>query len=167
MKMHASVHYGRISGFMITALLVLSAATVRSAQLSETEMKKAQSYLENNLIAPCCFRAPIADHESQVADDMKKEIAAMLASGKTVGQIEEYYVGKYGERILAVPRMEGFNSMSFVMPVFMFALGVLIILLTLRRMVTRNTQKAAVSSAGAPALKDEMDDRIESELKNL
>jgi len=156
------------AAFVIAAVTVLTAAGAAfSAQLSETEMKKAQSYLENNLIAPCCFRGPIADHESQAADDMKKEISAMLASGKSISQIEDYYVSKYGEKILAVPRMEVFNSMSFVMPVFMFALGVLIIALTIRRMVNRNLSKASVPGSGATDLKDDMDDRIESELKEL
>ena len=157
----------RSASSVVAVLLGIAAYAVQAQDLSDTEMKKAQSYLESNLIAPCCYRQPIADHESQAADDMKKEISAMLASGKTVAQIEDYYIDKYGERILAVPRMEGFNMISFLMPVFIFAFGFLIIMLTIRRMVMKKPAGSRAANAQAAEVQESMNDRIESELKKL
>ena len=156
-----------LSAGIIIVSFFLPVISGNAAEPSGAERAKAQEYLENNLIAPCCFRQPIADHESQAAEDMKTEIAAMLAEGKTTRQIEDYYINKYGDKILAVPRMEGFNSMSFVMPVFIFAMGVLVILLTIRRMVMRNGPVKKESYVRKTNINDSMDDRIESELKDM
>ena len=131
---------------------------------TEEQLAKDQQYLEAHLIAPCCFRQVLADHESEPSGDMKKQIAELLRSGKTVKQIEDYYIAEYGDRILAVPRMKGFNMMSFLMPIFAFAIGIAIMLLTLRRWINNKTpEKIAIYT---PSNSKDMDERIEKDLEN-
>lgn len=55
-------------------------------------------------MAPCCWQENVAVHRSEVAGQMRAEIARMVASGKTEEQIVDMYVARYGERILREPR---------------------------------------------------------------
>jgi cytochrome c-type biogenesis protein CcmH len=54
-------------------------------------------------MAPCCYTQTIRDHDSQVAVDMRNEVTAFVASGKSEQEIITYYRTKYGETILVVP----------------------------------------------------------------
>jgi len=57
----------------------------------------------------------------------------MLAGGSTEQEIIDCYVGKYGERILAAPRASGFNLLAYVMPVLALGIGLVGVVIVLRR----------------------------------
>jgi len=59
--------------------------------------------LTHELIAPCCWREPIAIHRSQESLQMLGEVEQMVAAGKSEEEIKAFYVSRYGERILADP----------------------------------------------------------------
>jgi cytochrome c-type biogenesis protein CcmH len=59
--------------------------------------------LENSLLAPCCWAEPIAQHRSEVALQMKREIEEFVRQGKTDREILDFYKQKYGARILVEP----------------------------------------------------------------
>ena len=79
--------------------------------------------IENNLIAPCCWNQPISEHPSEISDLMRAEVRAMVAEGKSRGEILDYYVAKYGERILAAPRARGVNVLAYIAPFAALILG--------------------------------------------
>lgn len=80
--------------------------------------------LERLLIAPCCWRQPVADHFSAEADQMRGEIRALLGEGKTQEEILDFYVAQYGQAILAKPPYRGFNLLAYVLPgCFLLVLG--------------------------------------------
>lgn len=80
------------------ALLVAMAALCGGAD--DGRVKK----LEERFITPCCWSEPVSVHRSPLAEEMRGEIGAMVAEGKSDEEIVAHYVGKYGERVLAVPR---------------------------------------------------------------
>jgi cytochrome c-type biogenesis protein CcmH len=47
----------------------------------------------------------------------------MVAEGKSRGEILDYYVAKYGERILAAPRARGVNVLVYAAPFAALILG--------------------------------------------
>lgn len=59
--------------------------------------------LENELLAPCCYRQSVADHRSAEAQRMRKEIVQLVGEGRTERQVLDYYKRKYGMRILSEP----------------------------------------------------------------
>jgi cytochrome c-type biogenesis protein CcmH len=79
------------------AFVALSAL---SASLPEAEVRE----IEGRFIAPCCWHENLAVHDSPIAREMRQEIEKLAASGKTESEIVDYYVARYGERILRVPR---------------------------------------------------------------
>jgi cytochrome c-type biogenesis protein CcmH len=61
------------------------------------------AHIEHLLMAPCCYTQTIDLHMSDVARDMRKEVAAMVLSGQTEQQVFDHYKALYGEKILAIP----------------------------------------------------------------
>jgi cytochrome c-type biogenesis protein CcmH/NrfF len=59
--------------------------------------------LTQQLIAPCCWREPIAIHRSPEAVQMLEEVQQSLVEGRSEDEIRSLYVDRYGDRILADP----------------------------------------------------------------
>jgi cytochrome c-type biogenesis protein CcmH len=101
--------------------------------------------IEDSLIAPCCWSQPVSQHYSEVAEQIRKEVEAMVASGKSRDEILNYYVAKYGERILATPRPRGFNSLVYILPWAALIVGAWVLAMLLKRL--RRPGPAAEPSA--------------------
>jgi cytochrome c-type biogenesis protein CcmH len=119
--------------------------------------------IENNLIAPCCWTQPISEHYSEVAEQMRQEVRTMVAQGKSRDEILDYYVAKYGERILATPRPKGINRLVYILPWAALILGAwgLFVLLKKRRL------PAPAPAPMQTAPEDHYAEIIEKELKDL
>jgi len=101
------------------ALAPVSAAT-QSLTASQAALVRD---IENNLIAPCCWIQPISEHPSEISDIMRMEVREMVAEGKSRDEILDYYVARYGERILAAPRARGINVLAYAAPFAALILG--------------------------------------------
>ena len=82
--------------------------------------------LEQNLMAPCCWSGTVADHGHS---EMESSIREMVSQGLTRQQVLDKFVATYGEKILAIPKAEGFNLTAWIMPAVVFVLGVFIMIL--------------------------------------
>lgn len=100
--------------------------------LSAEQEARARA-VDDQLIAPCCFSQTVANHNSPIAESIKAEVRQMLAAGSTEQEIIDFYVGKYGERILAAPRASGFNLLAYVMPALALGAGLVGVVIVLRR----------------------------------
>ncbi|HTS09105.1 MAG TPA: cytochrome c-type biogenesis protein CcmH [Candidatus Eisenbacteria bacterium] len=87
----------------IAGIVLLGAAHDAEAQALTPAQMESYHRLTNQLIAPCCWREPIAIHRSPEAQQMSEETASLLANGRTEDQIRAMYVARYGARILADP----------------------------------------------------------------
>jgi cytochrome c-type biogenesis protein CcmH len=135
-----------------------------SAQGNEALEKEAKR-LETLIIAPCCWRQPVSDHQSPAATEVKSEIRQMLAEGKTEEEILAHYVEIHGAKILSIPPQEGFNRTAFLMPALFTVLGLVVVGLVLRKW--HSSQAKAQTASETPTevpLDDEMSRRIQREL---
>ena len=85
------------------ALVLMAAAHTAEAQALTPAQMESYHRLTNQLIAPCCWREPIAIHRSAEAQQMLGEVANSIAKGRSEDQIRDMYVARYGTRILADP----------------------------------------------------------------
>ncbi len=109
-------------------------------------------------MATCCWSGTVYDHGNK---EMELNIAAMVGEGKTKAEILDYYTEQYGERVLAVPKAEGFNIFAWIAPIFIFGLGLTIIFLYMR--TSKDNLTPIVNADDTIAYSDE----IEQELKEL
>ena len=92
---------------------------------------------------------------------MEEQINQFISQGKTKPEILEYYIGLYGERILAVPKAEGFNIMVWVTPILAGLIGITFLFFFLR---TPNNIPTSVISTPAEV---PFNDEIEKELQKM
>jgi cytochrome c-type biogenesis protein CcmH len=98
---------GVATGIILFAVLSPGAETGKPAD-------KARE-IEDQLIAPCCWSQPVSQHDSEVSTDPRRG-STMLAAGKSRDEILNFFVMRYGERILVTPRAKGFNTLVYILP---------------------------------------------------
>ena len=114
--------------------------------------------IEQSLMATCCWSGTVYDHGNK---EMELNITAMVGDGKSKAEILDYYTDQYGERVLAVPKAEGFNIFAWIAPIVIFGLGLTIIFLYIR--TSKNNLAPKVKADDTIAYSDE----IERELSEL
>jgi len=133
-------------------LLILFLSTLIAETDLATDIKKS-------LISPCCWAGTVYDLDHN--PEMEELIHQFISQGKTKQEILEYYIGLYGERILAVPIAEGFNIMVWVTPILAGMIGITFLFFFLR---TPNNIPSSVISAPSEVA---FDDEIEKELQKM
>jgi len=102
-------------------------------------------------MAPCCWQESVAIHRSEIAGEMRAEIARMVAGGRSEDQIVDFYVARYGERILREPRGSKRWWLTLV-PLASIALATSGLVFFLRRQ--QNQPALAADAADLPPLPD-------------
>ena len=115
----------------LPALICLAA--MNAADLSGDQQRRIDR-LESSLLAPCCWQEPVKTHRSDLSLQIKSEIAQFVAAGKSDREILDVYKARYGQRVLVEPEGAQWWIMN-VVPVVMAALGVLAVVLVIRRML--------------------------------
>ena len=133
-------------------LLILFLSTI----IAETDLA---TDIKRSLISPCCWAGTVYDLDHN--PEMEEQINRFISQGKTKQEILEYYIGLYGERILAVPIAEGFNIMVWVTPILAGMIGITFLFFFLR---TPNDIPSSVISAPSEVA---FDDEIEKELQKM
>lgn len=90
--------------------------------------------LTHELIAPCCWREPIAIHRSEESLQMQAEVEQLVASGRSEEEIKALYVSRYGVRILADPPGNEWHWLYYT-PVLLFVTAVALAAWRLRSLV--------------------------------
>jgi len=151
-------------GLLLTACVLITACALLgyvSPALAETETaditpeQAARSRsIEEKLVAVCCFRQALAEHQSERADAMRNEIRSKLAAGATDEEIVSYFVSKYGERVLVAPEARGFNVLAYIMPAVAVVAGLMLILVFVRHARKEEPAIAAPAPAVDPSVAD-------------
>jgi cytochrome c-type biogenesis protein CcmH len=157
---------------ILTAFCLVMVAASSRAQSDSARMEAEVKEIETLLIAPCCWRQPIADHDSEVAKDMKEQVRKMLVEGKSRQEILDSYVEQYGARILSIPPQVGFNRLSFLMPVLFIIAGFVVVGAFLRKWGgklpgTSSHRAANEAEPMVQPLDDEMSHRIQKEMEDM
>ena len=134
-------------------LLILFVSTTLIAE------KDLATDIKQSLVSPCCWAGTVYDLDHN--PEMEEQINQFISQGKTKPEILEYYIGLYGERILAVPKAEGFNIMVWVTPILAGLIGITFLFFFLR---TPNDIPSSVISTPAEVA---FNDEIEKELQKM
>jgi cytochrome c-type biogenesis protein CcmH len=145
---------------VLVVVMAYTAAVAQSPPLTPEQEAMARR-LEGMLIAPCCFVNTVAEHRSPLSDKVREEVRALVASGATETEILDAFVAKYGERILAAPKPQGFNLFAYVMPVVALAAGLVVIVFWLRRHRPQGVDPSvAPPETAANALRARVEDEL-------
>jgi cytochrome c-type biogenesis protein CcmH len=149
-------------------LLFWDTAPALRAQAALPPLTHAQEALirkiEGRLMTPCCYTQTIRDHDSQVAVEMRDEVTAFVASGKSEQEIITYYRTKYGETILVVP--DGLTGQLLTTtPLLLFVASASLLVVFIRKAVSTKGRLIALSApVGVAAERADLKQRIRAEL---
>jgi cytochrome c-type biogenesis protein CcmH len=100
---------------VIRALLVATAALALASPAAACTKYASQGSLETQLVCPSCHTT-LDESDSEVAREMKAEIARRIARCQTAKQIRDAMVAEFGPTILSTPQTHGFDLLAWVLP---------------------------------------------------
>ena len=150
----------------LTLFMLLFPALAVIAQNSEEEaLQKTARELYERIMCPICAGQTIAQSNSGTSVQMRDLVLKKLRQGETKEEILQYFVSRYGERIMTKPNKKGLNLMLWFLPFVFIALATIVIYLLIRHWSAR------VQAETVPRLEEtrlnEYKDRIEKELKEF
>jgi cytochrome c-type biogenesis protein CcmH/NrfF len=128
-----------ISGLKATCAVLVWLSLTTSPPLLNAEADMA--VIEGTVICTCgCPNMVLNTCICGHADEMRAEIRILIDEGNNEEEVIQILIQRYGERILAEPKAEGFNLAAYVTPflALLFGSGLLI---TLIRRWKRNSSE--------------------------
>lgn len=115
-----------------------------------------------------CPRESIATCTCGFASGFRSEVRAMMARGLTPEEIKAEWVRRYGPQALTVPPNSGANRLLYAAPLALIAvMGAFAVVLLRRFRHVSDAKARAAESPVAGAKRDEYDDQLDEELKQL
>ncbi len=125
--------------------LLLALAVAAGCAADDRPIVERANGLEKQIICPVCPGETIAQSQVQIAKDMRRLVREKLEAGESDKQIRDFFVDRYGDRILASPPTRGFALAVWVVPPALMLVGAGGLGLVLREM--RRRRAAAVDGA--------------------
>lgn len=145
---------------MLMALILVNTTSLTNTQKAELRR------IEERLLAPCCYTQSIAVHGSEIARQMRTEVAEMVAEGRTEEEIVDHYKSLYGNRILIVP--DGVTAkILFSLPVVTSALASLVLFMCIGKMLRSGRKRLPAQDQTPYATTKPLRERMEHEIGEL
>ncbi|HZD11842.1 MAG TPA: cytochrome c-type biogenesis protein, partial [Candidatus Binatia bacterium] len=104
---------------LLLALLFLTLPAAAQEPVTDDEVNE----VARNLFCPVCENTPLDSCPTQACQDWREEIRLQLSQGRSRQEIEQYFVNRYGARVLAQPRFQGFDVLVWILPVLAVIVG--------------------------------------------
>lgn len=154
----------RLISFILVTLAF--ALTLNSAQASpvdtyefDDEVTKIRfQALAKELRCPKCQNQNLADSNSPIAADLRKELYDLLQQGKADSEIVNFMVERYGEFVLYRPRVSQLTYVLWFGPAVLILLAILVVIIIVRRKPV-DKKDLALSDAQQDKLKKLLDEQ--------
>jgi len=122
--------------------------------------------IAKQMYCPVCENEPLDACRTAACQQWRAQIGQMLSEGQSEQQIKDYFVARYGVRVLAQPPAQGTSLLLYILPIVGLIVGVVIVVWLLRRLRARGAQ-APVEAAVPQSTGDAYTDQVEQDLKNF
>lgn len=130
---------------LVSVIFLSTGFALEGPHLTPVQMER-YNRLTHELIAPCCWREPIAIHRSPEAVQMLDEVEQLAAEGRSEAEIKSIYVSRYGPRILADPPGNDWYWL-YVIPFALLVSLMLAAVFRLRALVARTLPVSGAASS--------------------
>lgn len=117
-----------------------------------------------------CPRESIVTCTCGTAAKFRTEVRGMMAEGMTPEQIKGEWVRRFGPQALMVPPNQGVNRLLYLAPLVAIVAMAAFVVKLLRRFRARDVEKTAMAGGAPPVAtnkRDDYDDKLDEELKQL
>jgi cytochrome c-type biogenesis protein CcmH/NrfF len=124
--------------------------------------------LQTAIICMCgtCGRKRVGECTCELAGEMRKEIASLVAAGKSRDEIIAHFIQKYGsQEVLSEPIDQGFNRLAWLLPYVVGGIGIGVV----GGMAVRWSRRARHGDPAdpAPAADSALQTKLDDELRDL
>jgi cytochrome c-type biogenesis protein CcmH len=119
------------------ALLFVSdiayASPVETFEFQDEVTKVRFQALSKELRCPKCQNQNLADSNSPIAADLRRELYELLQQGKADSEVVDFMVARYGEFVLYRPRVSSITYILWFAPALLILIGVIVVIIILRK----------------------------------
>lgn len=119
------------------------ASSVETYKFSNPDYEVRFQDLNKILRCPKCQNQNLADSNSMISQDLRREVYRLMEEGRSDDQIVEFMVMRYGDFVLYKPKFDGVTYFLWLGPLGFGVLGLLILTLV----VVRQRSKRAASNS--------------------
>jgi cytochrome c-type biogenesis protein CcmH len=155
--------------FVLTFLLVartVSAQEEGPVLVSDDEVNA----IAKELYCPVCENIPLDVCPTQACAEWREDIRDKLSQGWSEEEIKQYFINRYGDRVVAAPPARGLNWLVYVLPPLFIILGAVFLVSMMLGMKKRSSSQAVLNEPGTQPIKSESQDiyvqKMEEELKH-
>ena len=137
--------------FLLLIVLGLSMplqAVVETYEFATPSLRERYQQFTAELRCPKCQNQNLADSNSEIAIDLRREVHRLLHENKSDKEIVDYMVARYGEFVLYRPPVNQYTLWLWLAPVGLLLVGGIVVWVILRRQkrkviaVTKNDEQA-------------------------
>lgn len=153
---------------VLFALLYLGAAnaSIDVYSFSNEDNRTKYHALTKELRCPKCQNQDIADSNSPIASDMRREVHRLLEEGKDHDQVVQFMVERFGEFVTYKPKVSSETYVLWYGPWVLIGIGILIIAFVLRsKVATRKRASAKTDNVKESPQNGNTHSRVEALLK--
>ncbi|MCP4985895.1 MAG: cytochrome c-type biogenesis protein CcmH [Colwellia sp.] len=152
-----------ISFFVLSLALFLGANNALASPVETFEFKDEVTKvrfqaLSKELRCPKCQNQNLADSNSPIAQDLRRELYELLQQGKADSEIVDFMVNRYGEFVLYRPRVSALTYVLWFGPAVLILIGIIVVIVVVRRKPT-DKKDLALSAEQQDKLKNLLNDK--------
>lgn len=112
---------------MLLGLVLSANAAIDAYQFDDAAQEERFRQLINELRCPKCQNQNLADSNSPIASDMRREIHRLVEEGQSGEQVTEFMVARYGDFVRYRPKRDSSTALLWYGPIVLLILGVLVV----------------------------------------
>ena len=109
------------------------ASPVETFEFQDEVTKIRFQALSKELRCPKCQNQNLADSNSPIAEDLRRELYELLQQGKADSEIVDFMVSRYGEFVLYRPRVSSLTYVLWFGPALLILIGIIVVIIILRK----------------------------------
>ncbi len=117
----------------VMMLNTVNASPVETFVFKDDVTKVRFQVLSKELRCPKCQNQNLADSNSPISVDLRRELYGLLQEGKADSEIINFMVERYGEFVLYRPRVSSITYILWFGPALLMFIGLIVVIMIVRR----------------------------------
>ena len=107
----------------LLSISLTSLAAIESQSFDDDSMRERYQDLIHELRCPKCQNQNLSGSDSQIAQDLRNEVARLIREGNSDQDVKQYMVNRYGDFVLYMPPWQDNTIALWAGPLLMLLVG--------------------------------------------
>jgi len=152
-----------IKTLFLTLLISVSVSTTVAAfevhEFDTESQRERYNVLIDELRCPKCQNQNLAGSNSQIAEDLRRELHRLLREGNSDREIKDFMVARYGDFVLYKPPLKPSTIALWSFPIILLLMGIIGLVMIIRQRARTNAN--VVTEALSTSEQQQLDQLLE------